>query len=639
MRADVWWKAERGKVHALLLDYVKAVESDQSDYFVDFMRYEALYDPNGPAAKAADPAYRKRLGSIKENVIARSVDTGRATIGATEVRARFMTKGADWSTQRRAVLLEKYAEEIGKLTDIGGACRAAFFACEKKGTGLVKVYADQDGQVQVEPMQVDNVIVDDCECANGARPRQLHYRQVDCDRDMLTQQFPDSETEIDRAQTSNGGWFRAVSGRSAGRSRNDVLAIESWRLPMGKRPDGWNEMSAAKRRASRYVPGRHVITIEGRDLLDEEYHKHCFPIAEIRWSERDGSWYGIGLAERMVGHQKMLDKLNLQGDRQLDLAVPTAYVSIADRNLTVQTTAAGNIVAIKGAPPVTVLPTVVGPEVTDRRREVKASALAEVGLNAMSTTGTKPPGIESGAGVREVRDMGSQLFSMQEKALEKLWLGVVTLVLDVCKDLGDRAPEMSRQTKFGPKKLPWADVEIDDVRVQIAAASTLARTPAGLTQTALELSQAGAITMDELRRLLKHPDLEGEMSLWTSALEAIEFDLEAIEEGHAVIPDPFTNLIMAQDRGTKRINLISRAGAPEEIVEGMRAYVVQAADLESRAQAATPALPAGMPMDPMMVLPPGGDQLALPPGPPMAMPQQMPSAGPPTLIAAGPAAA
>ncbi|WP_196302973.1 hypothetical protein, partial [Streptococcus pneumoniae] len=77
------------------------------------------------------------------------------------------------------------------------------------------------------------------------------------------------------------------------------------------------------------------------------------------------------------------------------------------------------------------------------------------------------------------------------------------------------------------------------VRVMIAAASTLARTPAGRTQTVLELSQAGAITLDETRKLLAHPDLKRTGSLYAATIEAIEFDIESIRDGKPVIPDPF----------------------------------------------------------------------------------------------------
>lgn len=616
-----WWEAEEGQVYKSLLPYVRTVESRQSDYFDRFLMHEAHYDPNGPAAEWADAGYLRRLRGIKENVVAVACDTVRATIAATEIRVRFMTDDADWSTAKRAESLELYAEELTKLLKIGDACRAAFFACTKKGTGLVKVYADQDKQIRVEPVMVDNIIVDDRECANGAPPRQLHYRQADFDCDLLCQQFPDHRDAIMKARgRTPAGWRRPRVG--PGETRNDVLVVESWRLPLG-------DPSTRDEEGTRYVPGRHAICIEGADLLVEEWHEPHFGMAEVRYFERDGSWYGGSLAERIIGHQRVLDRRNHQRDRQLDYAVPTLFVNHIDQNLRIQTTQAGNVIPHKGERPQMVVPGVVGAEIANDRLDARASAIAEIGLSEIATRGQKPSGIESGAGLREFKDQTSQRFSMQERAFEALWLRVVELALGVCKQLDGDAPAMSRQTRFGPRKVKWSDVEMTDVRVQIAAASTLARTPAGRVQTVLELSQAGAITMDETRDLLEHPDLSKNRSLYTASLKAIEHDLELIEEGEYVMPEPFINLDLAQRYAQNRYLIDRDAGAPEHVLEGLRTYAVQVAHMTAMAANSNAApMPAAQPLPPV-------DLPALPPGaePPMAAPQQVPSAAPPTLPA------
>jgi hypothetical protein len=613
MRGEPWWRAEKGRVHEVLLDYVHAVEERQADYFDRFAMLESMYDPNGPAAQLADPRWRKDLSRITENVIASTVDTVQAAVAATEVRARFMTDGADWSTQRRARLLETYAEEIGKLTGVSETCRKAFRSMTIKGTGIVKVYADEDSQLHVEALDVDNVIVDDIECRNGAAPRQLHYRQADFDRDRLAQQFPDAEAEIDRARSPShrrrwARWLRAPGGaRGESDVRSDIVVVESWRLPMGM-PD-----------TDGYVPGRHVIVIEGADLLDEEWHAPRFPIAVGRWSPRDGSWYGISLAERIVGHQRTLNKRNWQRDRQLDqIAVPVTYIRPVDMAARVQTTQAGTFVPIKADWPQTVVPQAVGAEILNDRHDAKASAYEETGVSRLAATAMKPAGIESGTALREYRDQTTQRFSLQEKAFERFVLDVVELLLEVCKSLGADAPVMSRRTRFGTRKIPWRDVDLGEVHVQIAAASTLNRTPAGRVQTVLEFAQAGVISTDEARRLLAHPDLEQAMSLYTASLEAIEQDLELIEDGEFIVPEPFLNLKMAVWRAQNRYLVDRAAGAPEDILEALRTYVVQSAHLLSQ-----PAENGNAPGAPAMpdMMPPGAE------------PQQIPAAGPALLTA------
>ena len=621
-RAKVWWKADEGKVHERLFDHVHAVEMRQSAHFDRFQMLESMYDPNGPAAQMADPRWQRDLERITENVIASNVDTVRAAVSTTEVRAEFLTDGADWDTQKRAKDLEAYAEEVAKLAGVAPVARGAFGDGAMKGTGLAKVYADQNKVPRVEIAMVDNIVVDDAETQNGAPPRQLHYRQVDRDRDELIQQFPEHEHKINAAQSS-GGWRRRWSRwvLPGSGSRNDVLVVESWRLPMGVYDEDG------------YVPGRHVICCEGCDLLDEEWHEEGYPFAVFRWSERRTSWYGISLAERIIGHQRVLNKRNWQRNRQLDLiACPTTYVRPADLNARVQTTQAGNFVPIKMDWPVTVVPTAVGAEMLQDRHETKASAFEETGVSRMAATSAKPAGLESGAALREWRDIGTSRFSLQEEAFERFWLDVILLLLGVCKALGKDAPQMSRKSRFAPRRLKWSDVDMGEVRVQIAAASTLNRTPAGRIQTVLEFAQSGVINMDEARRLLSHPDLEQALSLYTASLEAIEEDLGLIERGAAIIPEPFINLEMAVWRGQNRYLVDRGRGAPEEVLEGIYTYVTQAAylvDQKNKAMMPPPGGPGALPGGPGVA----GDAGAIPPLPGAAMPapvpMQLPQGGPP----------
>jgi hypothetical protein len=130
---------------------------------------------------------------------------------------------------------------------------------------------------------------------------------------------------------------------------------------------------------------------------------------------------------------------------------------------------------------------------------MKSAAYEDSGVSRMAAQAVKPAGIDSGVAMREYRDQTTQRFSMQEKAFERLVLDVYELALDCCKDLGEDAPVITRKAKFGAKKIEWA-TSTWDVKVQIAAASTLSAHAGGSLQTALEWAQAGVITTDEWRR-------------------------------------------------------------------------------------------------------------------------------------------
>jgi hypothetical protein len=606
-----WWNADEGQVHKVVFPYVDRIERDQFLLFNRFVQLEHLYDPNCANSPDAmiDDGDAEGIGLVIENVIASNVDTVTAAIAATDVRPRFMTDDGDWSVQRTATRLEWYAEGLGKLLGVAKACRRAFKAAAKKGTGLIKVYTNSWDEVKVEHVRVDDIVVDEAECRNGGTPRQMHQRMTNVDREELKARFPEYTDEIDRAQTGRG-WSRMWAGYRP-IDDDSLVAIESWKMPIGR--FGYDG----------YRAGRHTITIDGCDLLDEEWHKDEFPFACMVWSEREAGWYGISLAERIAGIQRALNKRNWQIDMNLDhYAVPVTYVDMADANLAIQSiNRIGTVCVVKGERPLTITPQANSPEVYQNRETLKGSAFEESGVSRMAAQAAKPAGIDSAVGMREYRDQTTQRFAPQEKDFESFVLEVFVHILDCCKDLGADAPVVTRKAKFGARKIKWGDVDMGDVKVQIAAASTLGRTPAGRYQTALEWAQAGVITTDEWRRLTKHPDLDHILSLYTQGMESVERDLEAIEDGHTVVPEPFGNLQLMARMGQMAYLRDRDLGAPEEILEALRQYTVLAAHMLAGA-AANQNAGAGPPGS--AALPPGAGTSPMPTQPEAALsPQAM----------------
>lgn len=606
---DRWQKADKGKVHELLFTHVQKLEGEQSDMYDRYVKLEALYDPSGAAAYGTD--IRADMAGVCENGIASNVDTVAAVISTTDVRSRFMTDDGSWSEQRRAKQLELYVEGVAKMTRRQDKCRLSFKESAKKGTGLVKVYANSFDEPCIDHVIVDDIVIDP---RHRAKLRELHQRHT-IDRDELMAEFPKFEQKIEDAHDRTGGGLWA-DYRPFG--PNELVMLESWYLPFGT--EGHKN----------YRPGRHVKAIDGTDLLDEPYDKPHFPFAKMPWTERGDAWHGIGGAERIMGTQRALNRRNLQIERLNDQgAFPTTYVRQADAKLAVQSTnRIGNISVYKSDPPVTVTPPVCNPETYKSREDLRESMNNEFGHSSLATHGMTPAGLETGAAVREFKSFATQRFATQEKNYEQANLDADWLLLDVCKDLAakGKAPTITRRTRWGEKKITWAKVDMGELKVQIAAASTLPRTPAGRSQLATEWAQAGIISTDVAKRLVDHPDVEKEWSLFSSAIEAIEEQFEAIADGETVMPEPYDNLKLAAFRGQQTYLLWRAGGAPEKVLEGLRQFIVQAIyigemggapaqNANMGAGAVDPAMAAGgMPHDPTAQL-----QAGMPAGPaPMA---------------------
>jgi hypothetical protein len=612
--AQHWNLADKDKVHGPVFAFVNRIEIEQSDVYDRLLSLESLYDKHSPDGNLFDDprTAQQLLNDMAENVIARNVDTTYAAVATAEIRARFLTDGADWSTQRRAAKLEFYSEGLAKQLDVHRKCRLAFKEAAKKGAGLVKVYADRWDDIAVEHIALEDVVVPDVDNRSGAPPLQLHHVQRNYDKARLRAEFPDAAEAIDSSLPGSLPMtaIRGSDATASGRPGSKIAVIESWILPIGKKPKGDKGKSS---RGARYVPGRHTITIANKTLLDEPYDKPYYPIAVMSWSERKGSFYPISGAERIAGIQRALNKRNWTIERMLlRNAFITTYLRPSDFGVASKTTEFGEIVPIKSDYPEHQTPPAVHPELYKSREDLKQSAAYEFGQSDFSLQSRIPAGLETGAAVREARESITQRFAPQEADFERLVLDAVWLMIDACKELGKDAPTII-ETRW-QKPIRWRDVDMGQVRIQIEAASTLPRSAAGREQTILEWAQAGVISTDSFRRLINHPDLQSEMSMYTAALDVIDMQIEAILDGGYATPEPYDNLKMIEWRGTGRYDMARIAGAPEEVLESLRDYISQAAYLSAMQaendNAAAPGAQPGM-------APPGIGEMT----PPSARPQ------------------
>lgn len=573
-----WWQADAGKVHEALFPYVEQVERQQGDLFDRFVKLTCLYDPYSPAAATHERDRRMLEGVMQENVIASNCDAIAGTISATEVRAKFTPTGETWKIQRQARQLDWYAEELAKSLELDEHCRKAFHAGSLKGTGVVKGWIDGFDRIRAETVPVDDIIVDDAE-SRGRSPRHMQHRML-VGREVLAAEYPDKDHEIQRAQTAGRSWKRWAGYRPI--PADQLVVIEAWRLPLGPRGH------------KKYVPGRHVICADGVDLVDEEWHRQGFPFAVFKWTDRPESWYGIGGAERIIGHQRKLNRRNIQIDRQVDqVAFPTTYVPLIDANIAVRSTGRqGTVIPHKSTnPPKTVFPPAVSPETYADRETTKASSFEEFGQSRMAATATKPSGIDSGIALREYRDQTTQRFAHQEKGFEQLKLDAVLVALECAKELGAEAPTFMRKGAFGRKKIKWPEVDVEEARRWIQATSPIADTPSGRRQLAMEMAQAGLISKDSAARLSmpnSDLDIEAEMSLYVEARENIDATIDEIEDGEMLTPEPYQNLVMGIWLTTVAYQRDQRNGAPEQVLEALRQWTVMADHMLAMASAPEP---------------------------------------------------
>jgi len=618
--ASTWWNADEGKVHEQVISYVRAVENLQSWFYLKCLRLEALVDQNprtnrmsmSSGTRTYGDGIGQRRSIVTDNLVRQGIDTVTANVADADLSIRVETDNADFTRQQNAQRLEQYSNAAMAYYDVIAKCQHGFrTGAALKGKAFNKVWIDQFDCVNVRPVPVENIVVDELECRDG-KPRQLHFREF-YDRELLAQEFPEFAVEISKAQTM-GDW-RKWAGYRPFAHKNEIVVIESWRLPIGPIDH------------DNHVPGRHTICIHGVDLLDEEYEDDYFPFSSMDWDRAVFGFYGHGLAEYILPHQANLNRRNWQITESLNKkANPIVWVHTADKNLSFKTFSQVGITAgaYKTAPPQSVDYQAVGQETYNDVDRIRASAERETGVNAMMSAGQVPGGIESGEGVREVRKTHSQRFSIQQGAYEQFVLDTMWLVIAMCKKLpADKVPDLVHNSKFGgspARTLKWKKINLDDLKYEMQVASAIANTPAGRQQRVTELAQAGIVSLDEARQLVQHPDIDRILSLYNAAIESVEWVIERIEDGETgVTPEPYMNLQMCITMMQREYLLIQpQDNVPEEVLEGLSSFIDTCAGILN------PPPPMQQPVMPGV---PG-----MPPGPPGQMP---PGAMPPMQLPAG----
>lgn len=579
-----WSAAAKGEASKLVHDSAADIQNEQSSIYELFCQLDCFYDPSrwqhyGVTSK--HPSF---------NLVATSVDAVFANIVNIPIRTRIIPDNAEWSEQRQARQLQYYVDDLSITLDAHETARRGVFNAALKGRGFVKVAPDLWDKIKVENIAPDDILVDNRKVRN-CKTRELIERRF-FDVEELKLKFPEHAEAIDVAK----GTTDRLNHREA--SEDEVQAYEAWALPYGDKP------------------GRHVLCIVGADLIYEEYKKDHFPIASFIWSEGNGDkFHGIGGSERIVPHQSRLNRIDYFSGIQLQNgAAPPVYVDNNDlgqmKRISVQKT--GQYIGLNAGSrvPISVEHRAVSSEQLQYRARIIQEAQDEFGVSRMMTAGIVPTGLESGVAVREARQTATGRFAIQEADFESFCLDISFLILEACKDLGDKAPEVKHvSTKGARNKLQWAKVKMAVVRSQMSAASSIARTAAGRTQFAIDLAQAGIVTQDESRRLMDMPDAGRSLSLYTSALEAVDREIEETLDGMQNLPMPYSPLKMGIWRFTAAMHLAENDGAPEDAIERLRAYITRAIwmlDRQEQKQAAQ-AMPAPQMSAPME-------------GPPMAGP-------------------
>lgn len=563
-----WWTAEGREAVESVTATLTFLEKNQSERLRQMAVAARLYGNVGlvgPTALplAATPAPKDR---ITFNVVSAVVDTVTAKVAKNRPKPLFLTSGGDYRVQRKAKRLNRFVEGIFYENNAYRLGPQVFRDGAVFGDGLIHVYAE-GGRVRYERVLSSELWVDEVEGFYGA-PRQMH-RVKAVDRAVLADAWPDAAGEIAAAG-------RAVEGGAHPTLGDLVLVRESWRLPSGPESDD----------------GRHLITIDGAVLLDEEWSHDFFPFARFRWSPRLWGFWSQGAAERLQSIQLEINRLLMTVQTSLRLA-GSFKVLVENGSKIVKehlNNDVGSIITYTGTAPQYIVPPAVPPEIYGQIERLIRAAFEQEGVSQLSATAQKPAGLNSGKALREYSDIESDRFSIIAHAYEDLFLDLARLSIATIKDVAKGSRKGYRVNVPGSKwlqSIDWREVDLaeDQYVMRCYPVSSLPNDPAGRLQTVQEYMQAGLLSPRQGRRLLDFPDLEQVEGLANAVEEHLQGVLDRIvDAGEYTPPEPFDDLGLAREMALQYYAQGKAQGLEEERLDLLRTFIGQIQTLQDAAQ-------------------------------------------------------
>lgn len=498
-------------------------------------------------------------------------ETLEAKMAKNNVIPTYITNGAIWKNQKKAMQLTKFTQGLFYQHKMHMKTIESFSDAECWGDGFIHTFRNHEDKVDYEKDLPHEIWVDTVESTVG-EPRQLHRVKIR-DRDWARVRYPDLQDQIDTCEPIG------YDDLGAAQTVADlIVVVESWRLPSSK--DAGD--------------GVYAITI-GKKSVTEEYKRMYFPLAHLRYVKRKIGWYGQGIPERVQNIQGEINRSMILKQRSLWM-MGSFKVLVENGSKVVSqhlNNEVGTIVNYVGKEPTYVTPPATNPELDRWTDSLIQKGFDQEGVSRLSTTGEAPIGVESGKALRTLTQIGDDRFLFTGQNLEEFNLEISKQSIDVVKEIYEETGTYEviyPQTNF-TETIDWKDIDLEDDAFWLKAfpTSSLSDDLTGRLSEIQEMMQAGLISPRVGKRLMDMPDVEMADSLANASYDLLCSRIEdMIFDGKDFQPEQFNDLTLAKDLALKYYNYAQLHNCPEKRLGLLRNFLAQINDLTTTAAAGVP---------------------------------------------------
>lgn len=584
-----WWLAENERdlvVQVLSTnEYLKKTNQPrvkQSSIFTRLFCGKPLY--NYLASNATlDSSNQLPIGRPTANIVYSCTDTLVSRLSQDRPKPVFLTDGGHYKERTLAKDANAFIQGELYRTKAYDISALALRDSMVLGDGFIKVFT-RDKKVCLERTLATELLVDFNDGYYN-NPRQLMHPKL-VDRSVFMDLYPKKDEMIAKAVHGNVD----STPRSTETISDQIIVCEAWHLPSSKDADD----------------GRHVIVCSEGVILDEPWKKPKFPFARIGYNENIVGFFSQSLAEILMPTQMEIYRLLIIASQSIELmGVPRIWMDEVSNILeTSFNNRIGTIIKGKGNPPQFINATSNSPEIYQWIQWLIQNGYQMSGISAMSASGQKPQGLNSGEAIRSFDQIQEDRFAAVARRYQNLFPDISYMMLDEAHEI---AKEYGSYETVYPGKDGTRTIDLKNLKgltdspvIQCYEESSLPKDPAGRQAKLSEMLAAGEITNTEFRRLSNFPDLEQSDQLASALEERILHALdEIIENGDKnykdIMPDPF--ILDPTDMATticvQYINRYSTLQLEPEKLEVLRNWFTQIQELKQQANPPQQTAPQG----------------------------------------------
>ncbi len=553
--------------------------------------------------------------SRRENVARAAIGSACAKISTNRPRPFFLTVEGTLELRRQAKQKMLFVEGVMRSEHAYALSRQVFRDACLFPLGIIKVTPDaKRKKVRMERVLRHMLAIDPTD-AHDKDPRSLFQHMVMPEASVIAKWGK-------KVATTAAGMLEGMSADYT--IQSPVSVIEAWHLPSG--PDEKD--------------GRHVIcTNAGDPLVDEPWKRERFPFAWWTWGDPLTGVDGEPMMEELAPYQDDLDEINDMIRSWVQSARKRCWVQIGtavtDEELEAKGLDAGDPATgyYKGVKPE--FSNDPGPPIHlyEERRHIKAEAFEQVGLSLLLATSQTPKNLESGVAQQEYKDTESARFLDVGQSWEEFFCdptkGIAGLIEDAADDLQEMGIDIEAVGKDDGRfrRIKWSSLKNsrDKFEIDVRPASIFPREVAGRLERIQTLGQMMPGSQALLMTMIDDPDVEEATAITAAPVKAVLYDLQRIENGENITPEPFLDLELAKSLALHHYLRAQTYGCDDSVGEAYRNYLMSIEDMLQEAMAAQAAMmaPPGAPMpQDSLQAPPGAGPV--PPAGPAPLPQNLP---------------